>query len=103
MSTKAYAPTNLLPLAADPAAGRTGDSYLNTTTRKVRAYTGTGWVDASVPLTVTDGAAGTTIYAGATAPSSPAVGDLWVDGTSSGAGAVDAQYAITLAMIHGVV
>jgi hypothetical protein len=47
MSTKALVPLNVLAINQEPAGQRAGDLYFNSTTLKVRIYTGSDWIDLS--------------------------------------------------------
>jgi len=44
MSVKRLVPLNTVELANNPASGRRGDIYYNTTSNELRVYTGTEWV-----------------------------------------------------------
>jgi hypothetical protein len=47
MSTRALVPLNVLAINQEPTGQRAGDVYFNTTTLKVRIYTGSSWIDLS--------------------------------------------------------
>jgi hypothetical protein len=47
MSKKALVPLNVLARDTEPAGQRAGDLYFNTTTLKLRIYSGTLWIDIS--------------------------------------------------------
>jgi hypothetical protein len=44
MSVKRLVPLNTVELANNPATGRIGDIYYNTTSQELRVYTGTDWI-----------------------------------------------------------
>jgi hypothetical protein len=44
MSVKRLVPLNTVELDNDPATGRIGDIYFNTTNQELRVYTGTAWI-----------------------------------------------------------
>lgn len=55
MSVRRLTPVNTLAVAADPAAGRAGDLAWRTDLGQLRAHTGSAWVAAAPPGTLTDG------------------------------------------------
>ncbi len=61
-----YGNTNAAPYASAPAVGLTGDTYWNTTEQALYVSTGTAWLKA-----------GPGMWIGATAPTTPTVGQLW--------------------------
>lgn len=44
MSVKRLVPLNTVELEDDPATGRIGDIYFNTTNQELRVYTGSAWI-----------------------------------------------------------
>jgi hypothetical protein len=64
---RAYGNTNAAPYASAPAAGLAGDTYWNTTTKTLYVSDGTAWIAAGPML----------VSIGTTAPTTPAVGQLW--------------------------
>ena len=44
MSRKFKVPLGLLSLANDPSPGEIGDIYFNTTSQRIKVYSGTAWV-----------------------------------------------------------
>ena len=44
MSVKRLVPLNALELTSDPAPGRVGDIYYNTTAQQLRVWSGTTWI-----------------------------------------------------------
>lgn len=65
-------PEKLIALSADPAGATAGDAYWNTNSKAVRVHDGTGW-KSFVAATISS-----------TAPSSPALNELWVDTNEPG-------------------
>jgi len=63
---RAYGITNAAPYASAPAVGAAGDTYWNTTEKALYGSDGTAW-----------NKVGTLAMVGTTAPTSPAVGQLW--------------------------
>jgi hypothetical protein len=66
-----------------PPAGTAGDTFFDTDTKTIQVHDGTAWVNSSVRPT--DGAIGGRVFTGDTSPTSPVVGDLWVDGDTKSA------------------
>lgn len=52
MSVKRLVPLNAVELATDPATGRRGDIYYNTTDLELRVYDGSSWVQ--IPMNLID-------------------------------------------------
>lgn len=68
VSKRFLGPINLYNGSSDPVSPRTGDSYYNTVSKKIRYYDGTSWIDVSN---------GGSITVSTTAPLSPSTGDAW--------------------------
>lgn len=77
MSRKFLAPIGVLARATDPTGTAAGEIYYNTTNGCYKEYDGTSWKN--LVAQPTDGVAGGTIFTGDTSPTSPVIGDLWVD------------------------
>ena len=50
MSRQMKVALNLYTSSTDPANGRLGDIYVNTTTTNLRVHNGTSWIDLRKPL-----------------------------------------------------
>lgn len=70
MPKKFLTPINVVNLSSDPASGTEGDVYYNTVSDKLKIYSNSVWSEIGQ---------GSTVYYQTTAPSSPNVGDVWVD------------------------
>jgi hypothetical protein len=81
MSRKFLAPIGVLARATDPTGTAAGEIYYNTTNGCYKEYDGTSWKN--LVAQPTDGVAGGTIFTGDTTPTSPVIGDLWVDSNTS--------------------
>lgn len=81
MSRKHLTPIGVLAQASDPTGVNVGDIYFNTTIGAYKQYTGSAWVN--LVAQPTDGVVGGTIYTGDTTPSSPYIGDIWIDSTGT--------------------
>jgi hypothetical protein len=66
-----------------PPAGTVGDTFFDTDSKTIQVHDGSAWVNSTVRPT--DGAAGGRVFTGDTSPTSPVVGDLWVDGDTKSA------------------
>ena len=88
MARNYVVPLGLLSLASDPTGHSAGETYYNTTSNKVRVYSGASWQDAGLQGTVgTQGVQGTqgpnaALVVSSTPPSGPLIGDRWVDSNS---------------------
>lgn len=70
MAKKFLTPINVVNLSSDPASGTEGDVYYNTVSDKLKIYSNSTWSEVSQ---------GSIVYYQTTAPSSPSIGDVWVD------------------------
>jgi len=64
-----------------PPAGTAGDTFFDTDTKTIQVHDGTAWINSAVQAT--DGAIGGRVFTGDTAPSSPVIGDIWIDSTGT--------------------
>lgn len=70
MAKKFLTPINLVNLSSDPVSATEGDVYYNTVSDKLKIYSNSVWSEIGQ---------GSNVYYQTTAPSSPNVGDVWVD------------------------
>src|SRR4051812_29837776 len=69
-------------LAAGPASPAQGEQYYDTVAKKLYYWDGTAWVSGS----------GATVYEQAAAPSTPKIGDFWVDTDATALSTLASEY-----------
>lgn len=79
MSKRFLSTINLPKLASDPVSGSEGDIYYNTTSDKIKYYNGSTWEEVA-------GAGADEVFYQNSAPSSPTLGDIWIDADSDAIG-----------------
>jgi hypothetical protein len=72
MTTRLLNTQRIVNLSSDPVSGSAGEVYFNTSDQELKVYNGSIWE----PL---GGASGNVVFYQEDAPTSPAIGDIWVD------------------------
>lgn len=71
MTKRLLSTQRIVNLSSNPVSGTAGEVYFNTSDQELKVYNGSIWE----PL----GGSGNVVFYQASAPESPAIGDIWVD------------------------